>query len=288
MTVLRDFAKAILRSTGKLSPRIARFSLRLFAANDNLFLRAANLMSITDNLEAIVQNGPLKGLRFSGLLLAEIDPLLLNQMEPVLSETITKMDLRDQIAIDVGASYGYYSLLLSRCVGDFGLVYAFEPDPDSLLRLARNLELNHVRNVTLLPYALSDNTHADLWTVNPNEPWDNKIVSPAESAALPNLNTRPIVSIPIDIMLESFRGKRIALIKIDVEGSEVSVLRGAEKLLQEHRPTIVIELHSADLATQTFQILSLYGYRWDTVEFKGDHRHHVIAVPTEDNRTSQK
>jgi hypothetical protein len=39
MTVLRDFAKAILRSTGKLSPRIARFSLRLFAANDNLFLR---------------------------------------------------------------------------------------------------------------------------------------------------------------------------------------------------------------------------------------------------------
>src|SRR4051794_35401716 len=67
--------------------------------------------------------------------------------------------LRDgDVAVDVGANVGVYTLLMARCVGSKGLVIACEPDPINVRRLQRNLALNQLTNVRVEPVAVGART----------------------------------------------------------------------------------------------------------------------------------
>jgi FkbM family methyltransferase len=62
------------------------------------------------------------------------------------------------VAYDIGANAGFFTLLMSRLVGPSGHVHAFEPLPLNVARLRRHLRINNIANVTVHPVAVSDKT----------------------------------------------------------------------------------------------------------------------------------
>jgi len=159
---------------------------------------------------------------------------------------------RGSVAIDVGANIGYYSLLLSRLVGPKGHVYAFEPLPANFDRLKVNIEIN-VDNVTAYNMALGDAPKVSKYRFNPSTNID-----------IPNLGGWSMVGTESDdgnivvesMTLDDFVRQRaiqnIQFLKIDVEGFELQVLKGARATIQRFRPTIMIE-YLAMLKTGTDQ-----------------------------------
>jgi FkbM family methyltransferase len=137
--------------------------------------------------------------------------------------------------LDVGANVGHYSSRLSELVGPTGRVFAFEPVPQTFEILAANMACCPIRNTTLLNVAASD----AMGTVGMNIPhFDTGLQNyymasvTTESAAL------SVIAVPIDSLRFP---SRITLIKIDVEGHELSALKGMENLLKRDHPVLIVE-----------------------------------------------
>ena len=143
------------------------------------------------------------------------------------------------VFLDVGAAFGQYTLLASRAVGDTGRVYAFEPDPVSFGLLCGNVKRNRLGNVTTAQIALGDAAGAlDLYIGSPDNLGTTSLSRPYNHTG----QTVRVDVVPLDQCLE-----RVDLIKIDVEGAESLVIRGAEKVLAT-RPTLVIEFEETNQA----------------------------------------
>jgi FkbM family methyltransferase len=151
------------------------------------------------------------------------------------------------VCVDVGAGIGYYTLLASGLVDPGGHVYALEPAPRPYAALCSNLELNGVSNVTALRVAAGrEDGRALLYDPPPGNLGQSSMrVTP--DARIPPPGIRPATEVPvhpIGSLLRESDIDRVRLVKIDVEGSEVDVLRGLEPLLDAGcRPSLLVELH---------------------------------------------
>jgi FkbM family methyltransferase len=131
---------------------------------------------------------------------------------------------------DVGANIGYYMLLAASRVGSTGRVACFEPEPDNLVELERNVRVNHLENVEVFPVAVG----AEDGTASLNPGMNGTVAADG------------VISVPLrrlDSVLD-----RIDFLKVDVEGYEGHVLAGARELLATHRPTLFVEIHPGFLA----------------------------------------
>jgi FkbM family methyltransferase len=135
-------------------------------------------------------------------------------------------------AVDVGANIGIHSLVLSRCVGERGRVYSYEPSRRLCERFRENMTLNHVRNVTLREVGAGPSDCA--LRFQPREGEFNIGLGKFDSSG-------PIETEIVKLDSDLHETGRISLIKIDVEGMELDVIRGATAILARHRPTLVIE-----------------------------------------------
>lgn len=141
---------------------------------------------------------------------------------------------------DVGAHAGFFAILASRIVGPSGRVHAFEPLPDNRRRLALALELNGVTNVDVHDCALSDRAgHAMLYGTSASVTWSLVAARDASDAVTVATET-------LDSLARSLPPPNV--LKIDVEGSELAVLRGGIELLRERRPSILVESDEAGIA----------------------------------------
>lgn len=132
-------------------------------------------------------------------------------------------------AIDVGAHIGYHTVRLSKICSK-GQVYAFEPNPILTDIVKENIKENNCDNVRYYPYAVSDISTKGYLTENEN----TFLVSLAKG-----VTNREIQIIRLDDITDL---PKIDLIKIDVEGFELSVLKGAKLLIERDKPIIVIEI----------------------------------------------
>jgi FkbM family methyltransferase len=161
-------------------------------------------------------------------------------------------------AVDVGANKGAYLYWMRRAVGPAGAVYAFEPQPG----LARYLEAARERmgwgNVSVREVALSDapgrgTLHVPGWENSPGASLE------PEAGGTP----REVAVDTLDRQLEP--AGRIALVKIDVEGHELAVFRGASRTLSAHRPVLLFECERRHLGGRSphevFAFLKGLGYR---------------------------
>jgi FkbM family methyltransferase len=137
-------------------------------------------------------------------------------------------------AIDVGANVGTHTSTLSRLVGTDGLVLAFEPSSAIRPRLHANLELNAATDNVVVRNAAVWSTETTL-RFEEDESNYNQGVGHAD----PN-GAREVEAVTLDRELAGEQ-RRVALLKVDVEGFEDHVLRGAAETLARHRPVIVIE-----------------------------------------------
>ena len=138
---------------------------------------------------------------------------------------------------DVGANIGYYSARLAEVIGETGHLYAFEPSLENLGKLRKKLD--SLRNCAVLPYALGAES-ATLFMEQGGD--DIGATSRVVTEAAPGRVAVEVMS--ADEVLASGKASIPDVIKIDVEGFELDVLKGMSALLKNSRlRTIGIEVH---------------------------------------------
>jgi len=165
------------------------------------------------------------------------------------------------VFIDAGAYHGWYSLVASRIVGETGLVLAFEPNSESYKILERNIALSRRRNVRALKVALASRNRI-AWLYS--GPGDG---SQSALAAVPGGGGREQVQARrLDDVLRPLHIRRVALMKLDVQGAEADLLAGAMDILTHARPVLIFEIdpwaaRNMDVPEQaTWSLLANLGY----------------------------
>lgn len=193
------------------------------------------------------------------------------EYEPATTALFKAILRPGDLFIDVGANAGYFSLLAARLVGRTGAVMAFEPVPVTRDGLLDNLRLNRVANVTVREEALSD------------VPGDATFyVGPADHRGTSSLRPLDVTSGMIQVRKERLdalvpAGRRVHLIKIDVEGAEYLSLRGMEAILKRDQPDLIVEVTDSYLrgmghsALELHQFLAGLGYRMYRIDHDGLH-----------------
>lgn len=140
--------------------------------------------------------------------------------------------------IDGGAHHGYVALHAAVEVAPAGLVLAIEPDPHNVRALRTNVSLNQLP-VEVVPAAVGATQGTASFTRNLTQGetgWGSMLADPddrSESIQVP--------TVTIDRLRERLAGRRVSLIKLDVQGTEYEALEGARSTLQEDRPIVVVE-----------------------------------------------
>ncbi|MDO8504302.1 MAG: FkbM family methyltransferase [Candidatus Liptonbacteria bacterium] len=129
------------------------------------------------------------------------------------------------VVVDAGANIGYYTVIASRLTGENGRVYAFEPDPVNFGILKKNVEQNGCKNVILENKALSDKNGTINLYVSGENMGDHRIYDSGDGR-----KSVPAQAIRLDDYLGDVADK-VNLLKMDVQGAEIMVLRGAERVL---------------------------------------------------------
>ena len=150
-------------------------------------------------------------------------------------------------AFDVGANIGLYTLLFSRQVGADGLVHAFEPDGENLRRLRTNIALNEIENVCVVPAAVFARPGTVTLNVFPASlnAWHSLGRPTLPDPFHPGRTTAPIAerlveATTLDEHCDRHAVDRIDLLKIDVEGAELDVIRGGAALLDAQRVGVIL------------------------------------------------
>jgi FkbM family methyltransferase len=139
----------------------------------------------------------------------------------------------DSRIADVGANQGLYTLLLASLVPE-GQIYAFEPDHLLCCSLQQNLQRNNIQNVSLFNAAVASKPGTLRLMEGQLNRGDNRIVSSGNQNA--GITVVPAVALDGEIP-----DLRLDLLKIDVQGFELEVLQGAEKLIQTN-PNLLLLL----------------------------------------------
>jgi FkbM family methyltransferase len=186
------------------------------------------------------------------------DPLVLDAIEAHLAQ--------GGVFLDVGANFGLFSLLAAAKPGVS--VHAFEPSPRELRRLHRNLAANQDRAVAVHPVALGErNEELVLHLSSALNPGMNSLLDRADGTVR-SVRCR---CVRLDGYLAAAELQRVRLVKIDVEGFELGVLRGlAAAMPQLRRAAFVVEVTPSLLeqaggsARELYEFFAGYGYSWRT------------------------
>jgi FkbM family methyltransferase len=163
---------------------------------------------------------------------------------------------RGNIFFDIGANAGFYSLLAAEIVGPSGKVYAFEPLPENFNYLKKHIEINGYKNIFPFQAAISDKSGFAFFKKE-------------ESAAMGHLGADSgdfkVETISIDDLVESGKLPIPNSLKIDVEGAEILVLKGAINIFKNHHPSIFLATHNKELHDDCINFLKNLGYNLKSI-----------------------
>jgi FkbM family methyltransferase len=153
---------------------------------------------------------------------------------------------------DIGANVGIYTLMASMAAGPDGNVYAFEPVERNLRYLRRHVDLNRMRNVSVIDAAVSDAPGMQRFSLTS---WDHRMGRLSSDG---EVGVR-VVSIDASVVDDkSLRAPDV--MKIDVEGAELRVLQGADRVVREFHPSIFLEVHGEREHSECREFLEARGY----------------------------
>lgn len=172
------------------------------------------------------------------------------EWEPIEWSWIEKVLAPGDVFVDVGAHHGSYSIKAARAVSDAGLVVAVEPNPLSVERLKRNIALNQLRNIKILEVACGERRSSSvLFTASDLNTGMTSLSAETASRSGPGGAAKKFeVRVErLDDLLEELQDRKIAVLKVDTEGAETMVLRGAAETIRKHHPAIVVETVESQL-----------------------------------------
>lgn len=176
------------------------------------------------------------------------DPCLETNLQENIQE-ITGLSwfCRGGVVLDVGANVGSHAINFARVASQ---VLAFEPHPHTYWNLCANVLLNQALNVTPLNFALGSRSGSTtVWNIDPTRPNTGMgICVDVGDLVVP---IRTIDELQLD---------RVDFIKIDVEGHELEVLRGAVETLTRLSPIVFAEIHASDLLDPIMELMDQAAY----------------------------
>lgn len=189
---------------------------------------------------SVIRHGIGKGLKFDpcggnpGYALGTSEP----EEQALLAQTLAPGD----VYYDIGANVGFFAVLGANLVGPTGRVYAFEPFPQSVAAVRRNAALNDFEQIEVIEAAVSDRGGRGSFVLN-----GTAVEFRLESSAIAKSDDAGerinVEVVAVDELIAAGRLRPPRFVMIDVEGSEIDVLRGMANTLRTHRPTILCEVH---------------------------------------------
>ncbi len=172
------------------------------------------------------------------------------------------------VVIDVGANVGFYSLTAASLVGPAGRVVAFEPGPKTASRLRENAALNGFANLVVVEAAVSDKPGVLRLHLGEDSE-GNSLFDPGQEAT----DSVEVSVLTLDAYAEAEGIARVDLLKIDAEGAEVGIIRGARRVLTgPDAPPVIVEANPLTLRTAGESVGSLraelesLGYTIEVIE----------------------
>ena len=163
------------------------------------------------------------------------------EYDPETSRLLQKLVEPGQVWLDVGGNVGFFTILLSKGVGQTGRVYVFEPNPPMVERIQASLALNKATNVELIPHAVSNESNKDIIFYVPVGDGHNS--GRASAVKFEDLSSTvkevKVSTINLDDYLEKSSVKP-DFMKIDIEGFEINAFRGMERTMRKNPPKLII------------------------------------------------
>jgi FkbM family methyltransferase len=177
------------------------------------------------------------------------------------------------VAFDLGANVGFYTLALSRLVGEKGRVFAFEPDSRNVIFLRRHVLINRLTNAAIVQAVVADGGGLVGF----------KSGGTGETGHVETSSNYLVPAVGLDSLVNAGHIPRPDIVKMDVEGAETTVLRGACELLDRRQTIWLIALHGDEAKETCFRLLLNAGYRLQDLfgarvndSFHGDE---IVALP---------
>ena len=150
--------------------------------------------------------------------------------------------------IDCGSNFGFYSLFVCS-LSNKNKVISIEASPDTFKEFKNNIDLNKFNNIKYFNKAVSHVDNAIVELKESEKDWESSIISSDYKV----INSIKIDTITLDTVLrEEILNEETLIIKIDVEGSDLDVLAGAKKIIQQYKPIIIIEFSRYITQNQRF------------------------------------
>jgi FkbM family methyltransferase len=227
------------------------------------------------NADVTIPRGEGAGLRFNSA--GGRAGFGLGTWEPEVQAALARLLQPGNVVFDIGAATGFYSIIAARCVGPGGTVVAFEPAPENLAALRHNVGLNALENVEVIEAAIADDEGQAVMV--PEATDEVSLVMKRVEAGPDNGSTVEVTS--LDALRAAGRIPVPDVIKMDVEGVEVEVLRGARDILAAHGPVLLIEVH--ERWTELAPLLKDAGYTYEPLEgidpAGASRAVHIVATP---------
>lgn len=198
------------------------------------------------NRDGIIKHGPAQGLRFNGGGSRNAG-FMLGTYEPGVQRALVALIRPAMTVYDIGANMGFLSVLAARLTGPQGRVISFEPVPQNAERVDYNAFLNSFQNISVIREALGAENRSASFQTSAESGWGR--VSEGREAPLGeflgNIEVQ-MRTLPDSIVHNLLPSPDV--IKIDIEGAETELLRGAHEFFLHCRPALLIELHGTNQA----------------------------------------
>lgn len=224
------------------------------------FIRGSINASVADGLSEVeIAAGDLQGYKILLNLKAEKSRWL-GTYEPELAEAVREFVKPGNVVYDVGANIGYVSLLLAHAAGPAGRVYAFEALPVNAERIRRNIALNGFeQRIHLVPQAVADKSGELTFYVHASVGM-GKLAGSAGRSDEQYQAEITVPTLPLDEFVYQQGNPAPQVVKMDIEGGEVLALPGMKRILAEHHPLLLLELHGSESEKVAWEILTAAGY----------------------------
>ena len=207
----------------RLNPR--SIAGRLF----RLPLRA--LQALPERTTIRIVQGPLRGYRWT--IASSVHGCWLGTYEAERQQKIASVLKPGMTFFDIGAHVGFFTLLGAHYVSPYGQVFAFEPSPHNTGSLTNHLAMNEIKHATVIQAAVSDYRGTMRFDDGHSR----------ETGHLSEQGNSRVQSVTLDSLWNEGAIPLPDAMKIDVEGAEYDVLKGAREVLRTAKPAIFLETH---------------------------------------------
>ncbi len=194
--------------------------------------------------------------------------------EPEVSAAVRSVLKKGGTFVDAGANIGWFSLLAASLTGPAGRVIAVEPNPLNVSLMLESAKDNGFENIEVRMVALGD---AEGVVALETDGSNGRVIPVDGPPAQPIAASFVVATYPLTTVLDQCGVARVDVMKVDVEGAEPLVLRGAAKMIERDRPFLVSEFYPLALdlspwgsARQYLSMLRELGYRLSVIGFDGE------------------